>query len=180
MTQEILRARRILLLGSSGSGKTHLSERLSGILGIDPIHLDAHFWQPGHRPRGEREWREIVSTLTRRESWIMDGTYERTLDLRIPFADAIIVLDCPRNRCLDRVLQRQRESEGKQRRDRAEGCAERIDLNHVQYVMHYPEVTRPAIAASIAHYGPGKPLLELQAPEAVEPFLATLQSTVAA
>jgi adenylate kinase family enzyme len=176
----ILSARRILLLGSSGAGKTHLSERLSDILGIPAIHLDAHFWQPGHVPRGEREWRGIVSTLVQRESWIMDGTYERSLDLRIPHADAIIVLDGPGNRCLDRVLRRQRETEGKQRRDRAEGCAERVDLNHVRYVMQYEEVTRPQIVASIERYGRGKPVAEIRGPEHVDPFVSTLKSAVAA
>jgi adenylate kinase family enzyme len=173
-------ARRILVLGSSGAGKTHLSERLSEILGIALIHLDAHFWQPGHQPRGEREWRDGVSKLAQRESWVMDGTYERSLDLRIPHADAIIVLDCPRNRCLDRVLRRQLESKGKQRRDRAERCAERVDLNHVRYVMQYDEVTRPQIFASIERYGRGKPVAKLRGPEDVDPFVSMLQSAVAA
>lgn len=172
----LLRARRILVLGSSGSGKTHLTDRLAGILGLDPIHLDAHFWRPGHLPRGEHEWRGIVSELVQRKSWIMDGTYERSLDLRIPYADAIILLDCPRNRCLDRVLQRLWETEGQQRRDRAEGSAEQVDLNHVRYVMHYPEVTRPKILASIEQYGPGTPVVSLQAPEAVGPFVSELRA----
>jgi adenylate kinase family enzyme len=178
--EEILSARRILVLGSSGSGKTHLSHRLAGILGIDPIHLDAYFWQPGARPRGDREWRGVVPKLVQRESWIMDGTYERSLDLRIPYADAIILLDCPSNRCLKRVLEREKEFDGKTRRDRVDGCSERIDWNHVRYVMQYSEVTHPRIIASIERYGSETPVVAIDAPEAVEVFVSKLESTVAA
>jgi len=170
----IREARRILVLGSSGSGKTHFSVRLAETLGLDVIHLDAHFWRPDSRPRPDEEWREIVSKLVQREAWIMDGTYERSLDLRIPRAEAIILLECPPDRCLARVIERQSNAKQQPRPDLPAGYREQLDENHRLYVQRYPEVTRPAVLASIRRYGPDTPVATLAAPEAIDPFLTEL------
>ena len=173
----IREARRILVLGSSGSGKTHFSVRLAEILGLDVIHLDAHFWLPDSRPRGDDEWRKIVSDLSQRETWIMDGTYERSLDLRIPRADAIILLECSPARCLARVIERQSSASSQPRPDLPAGYVERLDENHRRYVSNYPEVTLPAILASIERYGADTPVATLAAPDAIDPFLTRLRKT---
>jgi adenylate kinase family enzyme len=167
-------ARRILVLGSSGSGKTQLSVRLAEILGIDPIHLDAHFWREDARPREDREWREIVSKLASRDAWIMDGTYERSLDLRIPRADAILLLECAPDRCLERVVRRDAATRDDPRLALASGSAKPVDANHVRYVREYPAVTRPQILACIERYGRGKPVATIPTPEGVAPFLSQL------
>ena len=139
------RSRRILVLGSSGAGKSHLSRALAGILGIDAIHLDDHFWQPDGQPCGDREWREIVKELAARESWIMDGTYERSLDLRMPRAEAIVLLECPSELCLERVLRRESEGAKPVRHDRSSPSPQQIDPHHVRYISHYASVTRPVV-----------------------------------
>jgi adenylate kinase family enzyme len=169
-------ARRILVLGSSGSGKTHLATRLAAILDLELIHLDAQFWKQGWRPRSGREWRAKVSRLVEGASWIMDGTYERSLDLRIPRADAIILLECPRIQCLKRVFRRQIDAWS---RGRSDGPRP-IDANHLRYVWQYPAVTRPAVLESIERYGRGKYVVSIDGPEAVEPFLAAYQTQSAA
>ena len=38
---------RILVMGSSGSGKSTFARRLSGITGIPMVSIDALFWKPG-------------------------------------------------------------------------------------------------------------------------------------
>ena len=38
---------RILVMGSSGSGKSTFAHRLSAIIGIPTVSLDALFWKPG-------------------------------------------------------------------------------------------------------------------------------------
>ena len=175
-------ARRVLVLGSSGAGKTHLSSRLGAILGLDVIHLDDHFWQPGYRPREGREWRKMVSQMAERDSWIMDGTYERSLDLRIPQADAIILLECHRMRCLVRVLRRQADGWIRSHLEESHDGSTRFDANHIRYVWHYPTVTRPAVLADIGRFGRGKPVVLIDGPEGVTPFLSSLgaKSSVAA
>jgi adenylate kinase family enzyme len=167
-------ARRILVLGSSGAGKTHLSSRLAAIFGLEVIHLDDHFWQRGWRPREEREWRKMVSEMAQRDSWIMDGTYENSLDLRIPHADAIILLECHRLRCLGRVLRRQLDDWIRSRRDQLANGPTRFDPDHIRYVWRYPTTTRPAVLAEIERHGRGKPVVVIDGPDGLAPFLSSL------
>ena len=173
------RSRRILVLGSSGAGKSHLSRDLAEILGIDAIHLDEHFWQSDGQPCGDCEWREIVKELAARESWIMDGTYERSLDLRMPRAEAIILLECPSELCLERVLRRESEAPKPLRHDRSSESPHQIDPHHVQYVLQYDSVTRPVVLECIERYGRGKTVAVVQAPEGVGPFLSALRHAAA-
>jgi adenylate kinase family enzyme len=42
--------RRVLVLGSSGSGKSTFARRLSQITGIPMVSIDAIHWPPGWRP----------------------------------------------------------------------------------------------------------------------------------
>jgi adenylate kinase family enzyme len=41
--------KRVLIIGSGGAGKSTLARTLGERLGIEVIHLDVHFWKPGHR-----------------------------------------------------------------------------------------------------------------------------------
>jgi adenylate kinase family enzyme len=98
---------RILVLGSPGAGKSTFSRRLGIVLGFPVIHLDAHFWKPGWEKPERKAWietqRELIASS---ESWIMDGNYGSTIEVRLREADTVILLDIPRRVCLSRVFRR--------------------------------------------------------------------------
>ena len=66
---------RILVMGSSGSGKSTFARRLSDITGIPVVSLDALFWKPGWMPSDAAEFGQRVAEVTRQPRWIMDGDY---------------------------------------------------------------------------------------------------------
>jgi adenylate kinase family enzyme len=147
-------ASRILVVGPSGSGKTQLALQLGALLGLPLVHLDAHRWRPGWVALSERDWRPVVAELTRAPEWIMDGMYESTLDLRIPAADAVIVLEAGRLTCLGGLLRR-RFFDGREPRPDAP-AGQRIDRDFLRYVWRYPAVTRPLLLAKLREHGEGK------------------------
>ncbi|MDG0808073.1 EutP/PduV family microcompartment system protein [Cohnella rhizosphaerae] len=81
---------RILVIGSAGSGKSTLSQRLSEQLQLPVIHLDKYYWKPNWVPTPNEDWDKFVLGTTNRDQWIMDGNYTRTLDLRLKRADTVI------------------------------------------------------------------------------------------
>jgi adenylate kinase family enzyme len=91
--------KRILIIGSGGAGKSTLSRCLQKLLGIPLVHLDSIFWKPGWVETPRPEWKRIVCELVQGDSWIMDGNYSGTLDIRIDACDTIIFLDLPRTTC---------------------------------------------------------------------------------
>lgn len=64
---------RILVVGSGGAGKSMLARKLSKILRLPLINLDARYWRPGWVQTGKDERKQIVSELIKRDRWVIDG-----------------------------------------------------------------------------------------------------------
>jgi adenylate kinase family enzyme len=175
-SRQLAAAKRILILGSSGSGKTSLAIRLGDILHIPLIHLDAHFWQPGWVSTPQEEWRAQVEAMVQQPCWIMDGTYERTLDVRLPAADAVICVECSRYLCLWRVLKRKLTVDDLQRPDAPAGQI--LDRSFLRYIWQYPAVTRPLVWENIREFGAGKIVIQLGGGSEIRQFVQLVQQAV--
>jgi len=169
--------KRILVLGPCGSGKTCLTRQLSRILDLPAIHLDASFWHPGWISTPQPEWRCVVSSLIKQESWIMDGTYESTLDLRIPAAEAIIILNRPRWSCLWGVVRRSLTYRNTSRPDAPSG--QPIDLAYLRYIWKYPVRTDTLVHELIEKHGSQIPVVRLDKRESSETLVLALQAAPA-
>ena len=172
-TDRLIAAKRILVLGSSGSGKTTLTRQLSKILDIEPIHLDACFWQPGWISTPQPLWRQRVEQLVERDAWIMDGTYESTLDIRLPAAEALVILVESRWRCLWRIIQRRWTVDDRVRTDAPPG--QKVDRAFLRYVWQYPTITEPMVWDLIRKYAPDTAVKVVHGNRAKSRFLQALR-----
>ncbi|MCB9355170.1 MAG: hypothetical protein H6575_11445 [Lewinellaceae bacterium] len=144
--------KRVLVLGSGGSGKTTFSGKLAKATGLPLHHLDAHYWRADWVATPEPQWRERVAALVGQDEWIIDGSYGGTLDLRIPRADAIFFLDISKYRCLWNILLRRikyARFTGKSRPGMAPGCQESIWLSFLIWVWRYPVAKKPGVLHAI-------------------------------
>lgn len=136
---------RVLVVGSPGAGKSCFAQALGAGLGIDVIHLDAHYWSAGWREPSRAEWSTRLAALLAAPAWVMDGNYSHTLAQRLLACDSVVLLDLPRALCLWRVLWRSWRSRGRVRADMAPGCPERFDLAFLLYVWRYRARSRPKV-----------------------------------
>jgi adenylate kinase family enzyme len=171
-------ARRILVLGSPGSGKTLLSAELARHLGLDVLRLDDFFWRPGRMRMPTDAWRMRVAELANRPCWVMDGTYEASLDLRLPTAEAIVYIRSNRWVCLWRVVVRRLLRRWRPAAESALGHA--LTPFFIRYVVRFPTTTQPEVFALIARHGGGKPVIVLEGAQAVDRLIQQLRQRNAA
>ena len=164
--------RKVLVIGSGGAGKSTFAKRLSKILNIEVIHLDSLYWSAGWVETPKAEWKKIVEGLILGDSWIMDGNYSGTLDLRFEACDTVIFLDLARTICLWRVIKRAIKYRNVSRPDMAEGCPEKVDLEFILWIWNYKKRTRPKIVKLLKANSQNKEVVWLRSDEEVEEFLA--------
>jgi adenylate kinase family enzyme len=167
--------RKILVIGSSGSGKSTFATRLGTLLNLEVSHLDKLFWRSGWSEPAPEEWLQIVTALTERDSWILDGNYTGTLELRVKKCDTVIFLDLSRWLCLWRIVTRVLRYRKENRPDMAEGCPEKLDLEFVLWVWNYPRRTKPKVVKLLCESCEGKEIVWLRSRREVERFLARFE-----
>ncbi|MBN2016959.1 MAG: AAA family ATPase [Candidatus Cloacimonetes bacterium] len=86
---------RIVIIGTSCSGKTTLARKLSEILHIPHIELDTLFWKKNWQIEKRNRFREKVSRVVKKNQWVIDGNFSIVRDLVWKRADTIIWLDYP-------------------------------------------------------------------------------------
>ena len=168
-------ARRWLVVGSGGAGKSTLSRRMGRTLGLPVVHLDRHYWGPGWTPATNDAWDRQVVALAADDAWIMDGNYGRTLRLRLPRAEAVVFLDLPRWQCLARVVRRRVSALWKRRPDLPEGVDDRLTWEFIRWILTYPAGGRVRLEAALDDF-PTVPVVRLGSDGAVKAFLEGLES----
>lgn len=86
---------RVAIIGTTGSGKSHLGEQLGPLIGAPVIELDALFWLPGWQHQPFDEFWHLVRGATSGERWVVVGNYTVVRDIVWRRADTLIWLDYP-------------------------------------------------------------------------------------
>ena len=108
--------RRLIVIGTSGSGKTTFAEKLSALLGVKHIQIDAVNFLENWQERPPEEFKNLVDQEISANEWIMDGNYSRVREMTWRRATALVWLNYSFpvnfyrvvNRTLRRVFLRER------------------------------------------------------------------------
>jgi len=124
---------KALVLGSPGAGKSVFSKKLAKKLGIPLYHLDMLFWNAdkSHLDREEFIARQLEAMQG--DSWIIDGTYHSTADLRLDRCDTVFLFQLPVDVCIEGVVSRS----GKPRDDLPWQEAAVPDPDFLDYIRNY-------------------------------------------
>lgn len=97
---------RIVVVGTTGSGKTSMARELGQRLGLPHIELDALHWDPNWTVAPDEAFRERVAQAVAGDRWIVDGNYDKAREIVWPRADMVVWLDYDLLRILWRLSRR--------------------------------------------------------------------------
>jgi adenylate kinase family enzyme len=169
------RMRRVAIVGCGGAGKSLLAQELGRRLGIAVVHLDSLYWGSAWQPRPSDEWEKLQRRLVERETWIIDGNYGATMQLRLAAADTVIYLDLPTRVCLRRVLLRRLKHPGRARAELA--GAERLNLAFIRWIWTYRRDRRLRVLERLATLDARTNVVTLTSRTQVRRFLHSLPAT---
>ncbi|WP_407538953.1 AAA family ATPase [Deinococcus radiomollis] len=98
--------RRIVVTGTTGSGKTTLARAIAARLNLPHAEQDAWNHLPEWQEAPVEQFRAAVDAFTAQPGWVMDGNYTKANDIGWTRADTLIWLDYPGPLVFWRLLRR--------------------------------------------------------------------------
>lgn len=118
---------RVLVIGTSGSGKSTFAEKLAGEAGIAHLELDLINWRPGWYNRSVEEPEAFLADVdqaTSQRDWVLAGNYSVTHPINLPRVTHLVWMDLPLWLVMSQVIPRSIRRAAAKDRDVFEGCRE--------------------------------------------------------
>lgn len=139
--------KKIIVIGCPGSGKSTLARKLAHMLNLPLVHLDMLNWKEDRTVVERPVFLARLQKALAQDSWIIDGNYGSTLEMRFAACDTVIFLDYPLDVCLSGIKKRL----GKTRPDMPWVETE-MDEEFLDFVKTFSETNRPIIMELLKKY----------------------------
>lgn len=161
--------KKVIVIGSPGAGKSTFSRSLRDKTGLPLYYLD-QIWHKADKTNVSREEFDIkLDEILRKDEWIIDGNYSRTLEKRLRECDTVFLLDLPLQVCFESAKTRVG-----QKREEMPWVEEEFDEEFGQYILDFPNDKLPEIYRLIEQYRAGKNIFVFKSRDEVNEYIDTL------
>lgn len=160
---------RAMVIGCPGAGKSTFAKRLHEVTGLPLYYLDMLWHKPDRTNILREEFDARLEEIVRKEKWIIDGNYQRTLELRLKECDTVFLLDYPLEVCLAGAQSRI----GKRRED-LPWLETEFDEEFKQWIKGFPEKELPRIYKLLEKYEGKADIIIFRTRKEAEDYLADL------
>lgn len=155
---------KVIVIGCPGAGKSTFARRLRDRTGLPLYYLDLLWHKPDRTNVSQEEFDRALAGLLNNDRWIIDGNYQRTLELRLKACDTVFLLDYPLEVCLAGAAERI----GKAREDMP-WVEEEFDPEFHRWILDFSRDQQPRIDALLAKYR-GKKIFRFHSREEAEKY----------
>ena len=179
--QLLPRLQRVMIVGTSGGGKSTLAAKIAETFDLEHIPLDRDMrWLPGWQVRDRQEQRDLHDAFCERERWVIDGTSISLFPKRLARTDLVIWMRPSRWEALWGLVRRIWRSHGQTRADMAPGCPEQLpDREFLSYIWNFEKRQSPRIVAAIETLRAEVPIVIVRSHMQGESMLALARSRFA-
>lgn len=163
--------KKVIVIGSPGSGKSVFSKKLKEVTNLPLYHLDMLYHKKDGTHISKEELEEKLKIIFKEEQWIIDGNYQRTLELRIKECDTVFLLDYPTEICIKGA-----ESRIGTKRDDLPWVEEKLDEEFKNIIIDFSKVKLPEIYKLFDKYKNNKDIIIFKTREESNKYIKTIRN----
>ena len=161
---------KVIVIGSPGAGKSTFSRKLRDVTGLPLYYLDMLWHKPDRTTISRQEFDAKLNDILMKYKWIIDGNYNRTLEIRLKYCDTVFLMDFPLDICLSGAESRV----GKERED-IPWTETELDSEFKQFILDFSQESLPRIYQLIEKYGKDKSVYIFKSREEAEEYIRSIQ-----
>lgn len=161
---------KIIVIGCPGAGKSTFSRKLSKVTGTELYYLDMLWHKPDKTNISREEFDIGLEKIIANDSWIIDGNYSRTLDIRLKECDTVFLLDYPLEICLEGAASRI----GKKRAD-LPWTEDEFDEEFKKYIIDFSRDNLPVIYELLDKYRDTKKIIIFKSRKEADDYLENIK-----
>ena len=161
--------KKVIVIGCPGSGKTTFAEKLNKCTGLPLYYLDAVWHKPDKTHISREEFDERIEKIFATDEWIIDGNYNRTIEMRLQQCDTVFLFDLPAEVCLQGATERI----GKGRYDMPWTETE-LDPEFVGAIKNFSKDVLPGIYDLLDKYKQGKEIVIFKTRDEADEYIHKL------
>lgn len=157
---------KIIIIGSPGSGKSTFARKLRDITNLPLYYLDMLWHKKDRTNISREEFDEKLEKILKKDKWIIDGNYQRTIEMRLKECDTVFLMDYPLEVCLSGTEERV----GK-KRDDLPWIEEKVDEEFKQIIVDFSKNKLPQIYKLLEKYQKNKNIVIFKSREEADNYI---------
>lgn len=160
---------KVIVIGSPGAGKSTFARKLRDMTGLPLYYLDMLWHKPDQTNISREAFDRQLDKIVRKDRWIIDGNYQRTLETRLKECDTVFLLDFPLETCLAGAKSRIGE-----KREDLPWIEQELDEEFRQWILDFPKTQLPEIYEILEKYRKSKEVVVFRSREEADDYLKRL------
>lgn len=162
---------RVLVIGCPGAGKSTFARKLRDATGLPLYYLDMLWHKPDRTNISCEEFDARLEEILNRDKWIVDGNYQRTMEMRLRACDRVFLLDYLPEICLDGA-----KSRIGTKRDDLPWIEQEFDEEFRQEILSFPQIQLPQIYKILERYREEKTIVVFRSREEADRYVEKIDS----